>query len=179
MNVVVNITVALKWFCFKYNSDEYSLIFSKFSIALAVFQPYNGICWYLNVASFEIFKVSLAVLLSLLFFKIQRNGLLRAKGAVFLINGHNLTSNPTDTKHYYIILIDLISCINESSRTFFFNYTLANTVINQTFAKWSRNACTSYWQSQIIHVKFRIADERHSIFFQLNCRVIEFIFLEL
>ena len=42
------------------------------------------------------FEVSLGVLISQLFFEIQRNGLLRAKGVVFHYIGHHLTPHPKD-----------------------------------------------------------------------------------
>ena len=44
------------------------------------------------------FKVSLEALMNLLFYEIQWNGLLRAKGVVILDMGPHLTSYPTDLK---------------------------------------------------------------------------------
>ena len=75
-----------------------------------IFQPYNG-GNYVVMTPYGILTFSLAALTSLLFFEIQRNGLLRTKGIVNLDTGHHFTFHLTDTSQQDLYCIRMGYCV--------------------------------------------------------------------
>ena len=69
--------------------------FGFHAVSAIISQPYNGGDYQVNARLWNV-EVSLVALTSLLFYEIQRNGLLRAKGVVVLDTGHYWKFHPTD-----------------------------------------------------------------------------------